>query len=167
MTVTCDVLVDDPRWTERMDVEAVVNSAVEKVLQATNAKLRRDAEASFSFSTDERVRQLNSTWRHKDAPTNVLSFPAAESASLETSPLLGDVIMAYETIDREAIEEGKLFVHHASHMIVHGFLHLIGFDHEDEEEARDMENVESRVLTELGVPDPWAAQDDDVRESET
>jgi probable rRNA maturation factor len=158
MTVSCDILIDDPRWTDRMDVETVVNSVVEKALQVTKVRLSHEAEASFTFADDRRIHELNAIWRQKDFPTNVLSFPATEGAALHTSPLLGDVVLAYETIAREAIDEGKAFAHHAAHMIAHGFLHLIGFDHQDDAQADEMEGVESKVLSTLGIPDPWAPE---------
>lgn len=166
MSVSCDVLIDDARWSGRMDVEALVNSVVDKTLQVTRARLSREAEASFTFADDRRIRELNEIWRKKDAATNVLSFPATDSASLATSPLLGDVVLAYETIERESIDEGKLFEHHAAHMIAHGFLHLIGFDHEDDAQADEMEGVESKVLCGLGMPDPWAGQDIEAGKAE-
>ena len=162
MTVACDILIDDARWSGRMDVEGVVNSVVAKALQVTKVVLNRDAEASFTFADDARIRELNAIWRKKDSATNVLSFPAADGAALKTSQLLGDVVLAYETIDREAIEEGKPFADHAAHMIAHGFLHLIGFDHEDDAQADEMEGVESRVLSGLGMPDPWADRENEA-----
>jgi probable rRNA maturation factor len=158
MNLTCDILIDDPRWSDRLDPEALVNRAVAKTLDVTKAALNPHAEVSFSFSDDERIRELNSEWRKKDAPTNVLSFPASDGGDLEDALLLGDVILAYETIDREALDEGKDFAHHTAHMIVHGLLHLIGFDHESDAQAAEMENLESLILTDLGVPDPWADQ---------
>lgn len=156
MSLACDILLDDPRWSDRVDAEELVNRAVSKIIEVTNTSLHSQAEVSFTFSDDERIRKLNGKWRKKDAPTNVLSFPATRRGELSDALLLGDVVLAYETIDREAVYEGKRFSHHATHMIVHGFLHLIGFDHELEADAIEMENFESRILMGLGMPDPWA-----------
>ena len=160
MSVACDILLDDPRWRERLDVETLVNAAVAKTVQVTGRRLHPQAEASFSFADDKRIHELNAAWRKKDAPTNVLSFPASQGADLTKAPLLGDVVLAYETVDQEASEEGKSFAHHAAHLIVHGFLHLIGYDHETDDEAEEMENTESRVLLALGMSDPWANADE-------
>jgi probable rRNA maturation factor len=156
MSVVCDVLLDDPRWRERLDVEALVNAAVQKAIEVTGVALHEAAEASFTFADDDRVQQLNEQWRQKAAPTNVLSFSASNGVALDKAPLLGDVVLAYETIEREAADEGKPFSHHTAHMIVHGFLHLIGYDHQSDTEAAAMEGIESTVLLGLGIPDPWA-----------
>lgn len=164
MSLTCDILLDDPRWRDRLDAEELVNKVVLKIIEVTNTTLYAQAEASFMFSDDNRIRKLNAEWRKKDAPTNVLSFPASHGDDLSEAPLLGDVVLAYETIDREAADEGKPFSHHAAHMIAHGFLHLIGFDHESDVDAIEMENVESRILMDLGMPDPWAG-DDEAKEA--
>jgi probable rRNA maturation factor len=161
MTLSCDILLEDQRWAGRMDIDSVVNSVVQTALEVTNVTLNEMAEASFTFADDKRLQELNKIWRKKDSPTNVLSFPAAEGAALKTSPLLGDVVLAYETIDREASEEGKVFTHHAAHMIAHGFLHLIGFDHENDVQADEMERVETKVLSRLGMPDPWASRENE------
>lgn len=156
MTLICDILLDDLRWSSRVDPEALVNVAVLKTIELTKLRLNPKAEASFTFSDDKHIRKLNVEWRQKDAPTNVLSFPASRSAELDGALLLGDVVLAYETIDEEAAEEGKAFEQHTAHMIVHGFLHLLGYDHESDADAAKMENLESSILIQLGMPDPWA-----------
>lgn len=156
MSVTCDILINDARWDKRLDLDRLVHAAVAKAVEVTGVHLHPQAEASFSFADDERVRALNVAWRMKNGPTNVLSFPASQGTDLVKAPLLGDVILAYETVEREADEEGKDFANHTAHLIVHGFLHLIGYDHESDEEADVMESVESKVLLGLGMSDPWA-----------
>ncbi len=156
MNVACDVIVDEPSWSQKFDPQLLVDVVVRKVVATVNPDLHPQAEVCFSFSNDKRVQELNALWRSKDTPTNVLSFPASNGDDLRASPLLGDVIMAYETIDREAGEEGKLLVNHAAHMVVHGMLHLIGYDHESDQEAQEMETLESRILMDLGYPDPWS-----------
>lgn len=164
MTITCDVLVDDSRWRERLlDADATVNAAVAKAIDVTKPKLHPDVEVSFVFSDDAHIKKLNVNWRGKDSPTNVLSFPSFAGKELSRVPLLGDVVLAYETIEREAAEELKEFAHHSTHMIVHGFLHLLGFDHETDNEADIMERHESRILKELGLPDPWEINADGRR----
>jgi probable rRNA maturation factor len=114
------------------------------------------------LSDDAGVRTLNANWRGIDKPTNVLSFPALQPSGRlpdDAPRMLGDIAIAYETTRREADDEGKLFDHHLSHLAVHGFLHLVGYDHENEAEAEAMEELERRILAQLGVPDPYADQD--------
>jgi probable rRNA maturation factor len=113
------------------------------------------AEVSVMLSDDARVREVNRAWRKMDKPTNVLSFPAAEADKISSSPFLGDVILAFETVEREAADEDKPFADHVAHLMVHGFLHLIGYDHETDQEAERMEALETRALAELGIADPY------------
>jgi probable rRNA maturation factor len=112
-------------------------------------------EVTVVLADDAAVRVLNRDWRRIDKPTNVLSFPAPPGSS-EMPPLLGDIVIAYETTAREAEAEGKPFPHHLAHLAVHGFLHLLGYDHDSEEAAEAMERLEATILRRLGVPDPHA-----------
>ena len=118
-----------------------------------------NAEVSVVLADDRFVRRLNRDHRGKDKPTNVLSFPLDDDATAAKGRqlLLGDVVLAYRTIRREAKEEGKRLASHAAHMLVHGTLHLLGFDHERDRAARIMERHEVRILKRLGVPDPYRA----------
>ena len=109
------------------------------------------SELSIVFTNDEAIRKLNLQWRGKDKPTNVLSFPQAGG------PLLGDVIMAAETVAREAALADKTLEEHMAHLLIHGYLHLLGFDHEAEEDAEEMEQLERVALKSLGISDPYAA----------
>lgn len=102
------------------------------------------------LTDDDEVRQLNARWRGQDKPTNVLSFPAGDAV------LLGDVVLAFETVEREAAAQGKRFGDHLSHLVVHGALHLIGYDHVKAGDAAAMEALERRVLAGLGIADPYA-----------
>ncbi len=113
-----------------------------------------EAEVSILFADDAFVRDLNARWRGQDKPTNVLSFPAAEAGPAPRT--LGDIVLAFETVEREAREAGKRFDHHAAHLLVHGFLHLLGYDHETDEDAAVMESREVRILETLDIPDPYA-----------
>ncbi|MBV9954773.1 MAG: rRNA maturation RNase YbeY [Pseudolabrys sp.] len=151
-----DILVQSPHWREHDGSEAAVRDAI-----AAAAKLvpGADGEISVLLTDDAAMRALNNTWRNIDQPTNVLSFPAADGAS--DSPAgqpghLGDIAVGYETLVRECTAEGKDFLHHLSHMAVHGFLHLIGYDHQTDSEAEDMERLESAILARLNIPDPYA-----------
>ncbi len=111
-------------------------------------------EISIVLADDAFVRELNRTWRNIDAPTNVLSFPADDDDG-QGPCLLGDVVLAYETIAREADAAGKPMLDHVTHLIIHGTLHLLGFDHEDEQEATEMEALETAILARLGIADPY------------
>lgn len=115
-----------------------------------------EAEVSIAFASDEQVRALNRKWRGKDAPTNVLAFAANDGIASEgRSPLLGDIALAFETLAREARSQGKKPENHLCHLLIHGFLHLLGYDHGNAREARIMENLEVRVLERLGIADPY------------
>jgi probable rRNA maturation factor len=112
---------------------------------------------SLLLAGDEQVQRLNLEWRRQNKPTNVLSFPAFEEVTPPGSPLpLGDVVLALETVRAEAREQGKDVADHTAHLLVHGVLHLLGYDHEDGREARRMEALERQVLKGLGIVDPYA-----------
>ena len=106
---------------------------------------------------DAQIRVLNAHWRGLDKPTNVLSFPAVAAEKIALAPMLGDIVVAFETMQREAVGEGKTLADHFSHLVTHGFLHLLGFDHEDAAEAERMEALESDILARLGIADPYAS----------
>ncbi len=108
------------------------------------------------LTNDAGIRRLNGQWRGKDKATNVLSFPTPEVARAGGEPHLGDIAIAFETVEREALSEGKAFENHLMHLAVHGTLHLLGYDHEVADEAEEMEAMERTVLATLGVPDPYA-----------
>jgi probable rRNA maturation factor len=107
---------------------------------------------------DDRIRSLNRLWRRIDKPTNVLSFPAPDSPAGPTS-YVGDIAISYETAAREAAAEGKSFSDHVAHLSVHGFLHLMGYDHESDADAAEMEGLEREILAHIGIPDPYIAND--------
>lgn len=117
-------------------------------------------EIAITLSDDAEVQVLNRDWRGKDKPTNVLSFPGLEGAMAGLLPPdaprpLGDLILAYETCAREAEEQGKSLADHARHLVVHGVLHLLGYDHETDAEAEEMEALETTILAGLGIADPY------------
>jgi len=124
----------------------------------------RDAELSVVLGDDSLLRRLNHEWRGQDKPTNVLSFPSAEfDEGTEVDPLpeespllLGDVILSYETVTAEALAQGKAVADHLRHLVIHGTLHLLGFDHEAEDEALRMEALETRILAGMGIADPYS-----------
>ena len=145
-----DVLVESDLWKERVKVKSIVRRAVR---QAAAALSTRGAELAIVLTDDSAIRLLNRDWRGIDAATNVLSFPT-KSAGGEP-PLLGDIVLAYETIAREARAERKPFAHHVAHLAVHGFLHLVGYDHQRDRDAEAMEQVERKILRRLAIPDPY------------
>ncbi len=146
-------------WAEALPrAERFAARIVGAVLDDRKVGLRGTAEVSVVLADDAFMRRLNRAHRGKDGPTNVLSFPLeAAAAAVGRRLLLGDVVLAYRTIRREAKEEGKRIENHAAHMLVHGTLHLLGFDHERARAARIMEGHEVRILRRLGVPDPYRA----------
>jgi probable rRNA maturation factor len=145
-----DVLVESNLWKDTGKAKSVVRRAV---AQAAASLSTRGAELAIVLTDDSAIRLLNRDWRGIDAATNVLSFPVKDAGG--SPPLLGDVVLAYETIAREAIIEGKPFAHHLAHLAVHGYLHLIGYDHERDKDAVAMEQVERRILRKLAIPDPY------------
>lgn len=159
-----DVLVDAECWQQQADSEAVVRRAIEAAAEAAGDEAA-DAGLSVMLTDDAAVRTLNRDFRGIDKPTNVLSFPASPMPGAPPDALkqLGDIAIAYETTQREAADEGKPFAHHLSHLAVHGFLHLIGYDHETDAEAEEMESLERDILATLGIPDPYPPADGDVR----
>ena len=119
-------------------------------------------EISLVFTGDDDIRTVNEAWRGQDKPTNVLSFPAFPLApGGQPGPMLGDIIMAEETLRREALDLGIPFDDHLTHLLVHGFLHLFGYDHMTDEEAAVMEGLETRILAEMGLADPYGEDHND------
>jgi probable rRNA maturation factor len=140
-----EVIVEDPAW------EAALPDADTLALGAAEATTP-GSDLAILLTNDETVQRLNSQYRGKDKPTNVLSFPAS---GLPTDHL-GDIALAYGVCAREAKEQGKTLSAHLQHLVVHGALHLVGYDHEDDAEAEAMEGREREILAGLGLPDPYA-----------
>jgi probable rRNA maturation factor len=151
-----DIAEACPLWRRNLgDVDALCLSAARAALAGTEA-LDGPAELSLVLGDDAMLRALNCRWREQDRATNVLSFPALDAALPEGAPrLLGDVVLAFETIATEAAAQGKPLADHLRHLVVHGVLHLLGLDHETPVEAAQMEALEIAVLAQLGVPDPY------------
>ena len=153
-----EVLVVADCWQDEPEAEAVIQRAIAAAAETVDAAVG-DAELAVMLTDDSGIRTLNSNWRGIDKPTNVLSFPALQPTAArrpEDAPrMLGDIAIAYETMRQEADDERKPFHHHLSHLAVHGFLHLIGYDHETEGEAEVMEALEQEILAQLGIPDPY------------
>ena len=115
-----------------------------------------DSELTIRLVDEPEGRELNNTWRHKDYATNVLSFPADVPDEFLDIPLLGDLVICVPVVESEALEQGKRLEAHWAHLVIHGCLHLLGFDHIDDAEAQAMETLERQLLAELGHPDPYA-----------
>jgi probable rRNA maturation factor len=145
-----DVVVESDRWRQDSEAAAVARRAV---TGAATALSTGQAELAIVLTDDSAMRALNRAWRGVDKATNVLSFPTQRSH--ETQHLLGDIVLAYETIAREARSQRKPFAHHVAHLAVHGFLHLLGYDHERRTDADAMERTEREILQRLAVPDPY------------
>ena len=163
MTAIClDTEQDSALWDALPDAEAIAERAINVASDMAGVTLMDGAELSLLLSDDEHVRSVNQEWRGIDKPTNVLSFPAVEANRLAKAPFLGDIIIAYETVQREALSEGKAFADHFTHLAVHGFLHVIGFDHIEDADAKRMETLETAILHALDIPDPYADRTDDL-----
>lgn len=150
MSATAEIEIDctSDRWSPEIEVSAV--DVARAALAA--AGITGEAHLVIRLSDDAEVQALNAKYRAKDKPTNVLSFPAPEWAA----PHLGDVILAYETCAAEAAVQKKPFVHHCLHLMAHGVLHLVGYDHESQKEAEEMEALERRILAQFEIQDPYA-----------
>lgn len=126
-----------------------------EALKQSGAKTKGAAELAIVLTNDAEQRDLNQQWRGKDSPTNVLSFPQIEPFGPVVG-ILGDITMARETLEREAADQGTSFADHFTHLVVHGFLHILGYDHLSDAEALQMESLETQILASLGIDDPYA-----------
>jgi probable rRNA maturation factor len=162
---TIALTVGDPAWRRHLaDPERICRDALRATLVRVpdTARLTR-AEVSVLLADDATVRRLNAGYRGRDRPTNVLSFPMFEDVRARApgpSPAgtvpLGDIVLAFETVRDEARAEAKPFPHHVSHLLIHGCLHLLGYDHQNAADAALMEELEREALAQLGIPDPYA-----------
>jgi len=159
----------DGEWDSSTDWSLLVRRAAEAAIAESAfpqlAAASRGVELSVRLTGDEEVRALNSEWRGKDEPTNVLSFPLTGEGELDRTTvagselLLGDIVLARGVCEREAAEKGIPVERHATHLLVHGTLHLLGYDHHEDDEAADMEAREVRALARLGIDDPYEVRD--------
>ena len=151
MSVQTDISASSPLWAQAPEAEEIARRTIAACADFFEPT---DAEVSILLCDDAEIQRLNAKWRSKDSATNVLSFPSAMQNAAERH--LGDIAIAYETVAREASAEGTAFADHLAHLTVHGYLHLIGFDHETDEDADEMEGIEREILAELGIADPYA-----------
>lgn len=157
-----EVEIEAAGWTVALtDAENLAKIAAKQTLAAVAAN---DGDVVILLADDETVRGLNARFRAQDRPTNVLSFPTADATPLVGAGRpLGDIVLALETCKREAAEQRKSLSEHLQHLVAHGVLHLVGYDHLNDGEAEAMEALERRILADLGVPDPYAAREDSGR----
>ena len=165
--MTLDIDIDaDPEWDSSTDWAGLVRTAAEAAIAQSAfpqlARSERPVELSVRLTGDDEVKALNASWRGKDKPTNVLSFPQSERFELAESGgdgpglMLGDLVLARGVCEREAEEKAIALEDHAAHLVVHGTLHLLGYDHQDDSAAEDMESREVRALAALGIADPYS-----------
>lgn len=155
--VAIDVLVEADGWSALPAAEAIAVRAAHAALAACGEDVPAPCEVSITLTDDARIRVLNRDWRDKDKPTNVLSFPQPDLPEGVDAPQpMGDVIVALETLVAEADAESKSPEHHLAHLVVHGTLHLMGYDHIEDHQAEEMEALERSILAGLGIDDPYA-----------
>jgi probable rRNA maturation factor len=153
MTILVDTDVSED-WDSRTDWPALAERAVLAAVAYSDYPDLADTEVSVKYTSDEEVRALNAAWRGKDKATNVLSFPMADTP--ENAPMLGDIVLASGVCAREAGEKKVAVETHATHLVVHGTLHLLGYDHETgDDDAEEMEEIERKALASLGIADPY------------
>ena len=145
------VLVQSPQWKEQRGAAAAVRKAINAAADEISSP---SGEVAVVLTNDAAIRKLNRQWRKIDKPTNVLSFPSSQGAAMHGTAL-GDIVIAYETLKRESRDERKEFTHHLSHLAVHGFLHLMGYDHQNDSDAEAMEELERAILKRLKISDPY------------
>lgn len=154
--VRIDVLVDAGDWPPQSALSTLACRVVDAAVAALGPRVPGDGELSLLFTDDAHIRALNRRYRNIDRATNVLSFPAPVPADARIGGFLGDIAIASETVRREAKSRGLTIEAHLAHLLLHGFLHILGYDHEDEAEASAMERLETGILDELGIADPYA-----------
>lgn len=156
-SIDVDIAVPMRQWMDILpDAGDLVRSAVTAAWRAGGGDASAAVEVSVVLADDATVRALNHEHRGNDKPTNVLSFPIGGAGGPDAAPtMLGDVVLACETVTAEAAAQGKSVADHLRHLVVHGVLHLAGYDHEDDAEAEKMERLETRILADLGVGDPY------------
>lgn len=153
--LSLDILHEAGDWSRLPDRDALAAAAADALAGAPEFSDQARAEACLALSDDATVQELNARFRGKDKPTNVLSFPAQTSFGEAAPAALGDIVLAAETIAREAADLSVPLAHHYQHLVVHGLLHLLGYDHETDAEAEEMEGLEVEILSRLGIPNPY------------
>lgn len=164
VTGEIEIVMEAQAWESLPEVEACVEKAALAALKSVHPRKWKRLSAVVLLADDARLQQLNHGFRGLNKPTNVLSFPASPVPGIAKSDNLGDIALGYETCAREAVEEGKPLSDHMMHLVVHGILHLLGYDHETDAEAEVMEAREIAILASLGIADPYAGAEGGARE---
>ena len=157
-----DIAVNHDDWLkEAKDLNTLIAQTISKAFEMSQIQFNSDiiGEVSVVLADDRFVQGLNLEYREKDKPTNVLSFPQTETSALQDMSGIvpfGDIIIAYETVKNEADEQNKSFIDHFTHLLVHGTLHLLGYDHQIENEAEQMESLEIEILKQMGIENPYS-----------
>lgn len=158
--IAIDLSITCAAWRRVRPAAAPIARAAAQAALAQSGKCIGAAELSLVLADDATVRGLNVRWRGKDAPTNVLAFASDEPPARGKTVLLGDVVLAYQTVAREAQEQKKGLADHMRHLVIHGVLHLLGYDHMKAAPAKRMEALETRILASLGVADPYRLREE-------
>lgn len=163
ITISLQISVEDARWQKvsNVSIETFLETYINSTLNhpGIESNVPQNVEVSILLTNDEEIKDLNRQYRGKDKPTNVLSFPQEVDLSsmcdLEACVLLGDIVLSIETIQLEAVQQQKSMHHHLAHLIVHGTLHLLGYDHETDMEAEEMEALEIDILRQHCITNPY------------
>ncbi len=158
-TPVIDVIIESASWSHAPDAEPATRNAIREAAAFVALPQAAGIELAIVLTDDAAIQTLNRKWRGIDKPTNVLSFPATQPSAPDTPTLLGDIVIAYETVIREADAERKPVMHHLSHLVIHGFLHLLGYDHDKDDAAERMEGLERAIMARLGLSDPYMIHD--------
>jgi probable rRNA maturation factor len=170
MKIKTDIIIAEKLWKTQPKISVKIKNLLKEVIPQTalaelsNNKI--ELEISVLLTNDQQIQDLNKNYRHKNQPTNVLSFPLLDGKKIKNGDLkklelsnktlaLGDIVIAYQTVEKEAKEQGKTFDDHLFHLIIHSLLHLIGFDHLNDKDAQIMEKLEIKILANLGVGNPY------------
>lgn len=158
MSVQTDISIEDPAWTKkRLGLQKFSEEILSFTWKHIKGKSKAQPLVSMVFTNDKAIKKINAKFRDKNKPTNVLSFQIWNDV-LALPPTLipaGDIVFAFETVEREAMEQGISFKNHLTHLLIHGFLHLFGYDHMDDDEADVMEALEIKILKKLGIKNPY------------
>ncbi len=167
MTIKIDVIIAEKLWKTNSDISKKVKSLLKEIISKTSvAKATKKIELSVLLTNDAQIQELNKNYRAKNKPTNVLSFPLLDGKKIKNGSFaktkfvgdelaLGDIAIAYQTVLKEAGEQNKTFEDHLTHLLTHSLLHLIGFDHIRKSDAEIMENLEIKILKEMGIGNPY------------
>ncbi len=167
MKIKTDIIIAEKLWKNDLNISKKIKSLIKKIIPQTSlAELKTAIEISILLTNDTQIQELNKNYRHKNKPTNVLSFPLLDSKKIKNGDLkklnlssdylaLGDIAISYQTVLKESDEQNKTFENHLTHLIIHSLLHLIGFDHEQERMAKIMEDLEVKILKTLQIKNPY------------